>query len=212
MSTVVATPRANNQPSPVFGASYSYGFIASAAITSSYSSLDGDIAYVGAGTFSYTTSTGTISQATNSDGQVVDATALYNYLFNYPATSQLNTAELGGRTLTRGVYSSVTALSLNGTLTFDAQGDSSAIFVVRSMGAKNTTAQARMTLINGAKASNVYFVLGGAETFGAGSQVVGNYLTGGAITFGAGCTLTGRAFAINGDITAPYLTQVFPPA
>ncbi|MCU1593336.1 MAG: hypothetical protein JWO12_728, partial [Frankiales bacterium] len=59
-----------------------------------------------------------------------DVTTAYNDAAGR-ATSSAITADLGGRTLTPGVYTGPT-LALTGTLTLDAKGDPNAVFVFQS--------------------------------------------------------------------------------
>lgn len=123
----------------------------------------------------------------------------------------LAAGELGGLTFTPGVYHSIAAMSLTGTVTLDAGGARDAVFIFRTDGALNTAAPSSVTLVNGASASNVYWQAAGAVGIAAGASFSGTILTTAAITVGAGATLTGRALSSNGTITLAGNTIVTPP-
>src|SRR5690606_29803838 len=57
-----------------------------------------------------------------------DVTTAYNFLAGQACGATL-TGDLGGRTLTRGVYCLASSAQLTGTLTLDAQGTAGAVFV-----------------------------------------------------------------------------------
>ncbi len=103
--------------------------------------------------------------------------------------------ELGGLTLTSGVYHSIAALAVTGTLTLDAEGDPNAVFVLRTDAAFNTAAASVVVLANGAQAANVFWVVAGAAGTGANSFLSGTILAQGAITLGASTELIGRALS-----------------
>jgi hypothetical protein len=58
-----------------------------------------------------------------------DVTTAYNSLASAPCTTDLTGQNLGGLTLTPGVYCFSTSAFLTGTLTLDGQGNSSAVFI-----------------------------------------------------------------------------------
>ena len=61
-------------------------------------------------------------------------------------------ADLGGLTLTSGVYKSASSLGLTGALTLDAQGNPNAVFVFQAGSTLTTASASRVNLINGAQA------------------------------------------------------------
>ena len=130
----------------------------------------------------------------------VDLVTLYNYLKNLPATVTNHAAAYGGgETLGPGVYTQAAASSIAGTLTLDASGDPSALFVFRSVGAFSTGALTEIVLINGAVSNNVWWIAEGAISTSAGSIIRGSLLTNqAAVSTGAGTQIQGRMLAING--------------
>ncbi|MET0234548.1 MAG: ice-binding family protein, partial [Kibdelosporangium sp.] len=105
------------------------------------------------------------------------------------------TGELGGLILTPGVYHAVAALAVTGTLTLDAEGDPDAVFVFQTDAAFNTAAASIVNLVNGAQATNVFWVVTGAAGTGANSFLAGAILAQGAITLGASTQLIGQALS-----------------
>lgn len=92
-----------------------------------------------------------------------------------------------------GVHTSVTAFSNTGTMTLDADGDSSAVFIFQIGAAFSPAASSKVVLTGGALANNVFWQVSGAVSFGAGAEYVGTFLGAGAITLGDGASIKGRA-------------------
>jgi hypothetical protein len=123
------------------------------------------------------------------------------------------TGDLGGVTLTPGVYAAGAALTLAGTLTLDAQGDPDAVFILQAGSTLGTGANSQVNLVGGAQACNVFWQVGSSATLGASSELAGTILASTSISMGDGVTINGRALArdgavtmINDTITAPQCT------
>lgn len=101
-------------------------------------------------------------------------------------------AELGGLTLTSGIYENAGAFGLTGSLTLDAQGNPTSVFIIRTPAALVTAAGAQVVLTNGAQACNVYWIVGGAATLGATNNFSGKILASAGITLGAATTVKGQ--------------------
>jgi ice-binding like protein/uncharacterized protein DUF11 len=111
-------------------------------------------------------------------------------------------AELGGTTQTPGVYDSAAGtFGITGTLTLDAQGDPSAVFIFQAASTLITASLSNVDLINGAQASNVFWVVGSFATLGANSTLRGTILAVTSITVTTGVTVDGRALAVGGAVT-----------
>jgi cytoskeletal protein CcmA (bactofilin family) len=104
---------------------------------------------------------------------------------------------LAGRTLVAGAYTATSGgfLTLAGNLTLDARGNSNAVFIIKSPTYISTAAGSSVTLINGAKASNVFWVTGQYMSMGADARISGNILANGYVTVGAGASVRGRVFS-----------------
>ena len=110
-------------------------------------------------------------------------------------------ADLGGLTLTPGVYSNASSLALTGTLTLDAKGDPNAAFVFQAGSTLITASASRVRLVNGAQACNVFWKVGSSATLGTSTVFAGNILALTSISMNDGVTLNGRALARNGAVT-----------
>jgi hypothetical protein len=130
-----------------------------------------------------------------------------------PVTFPAHAATFGtGEVLTKGVYYIPSAASIGGALTLDAQGDPDAFWVVKINGALTVTAGATMTLINGAKSCNVFFLANGAITSGAGAILKGTLFSKvGAVGLAADVQLEGRMFSQSGAITMGLGAIASPP-
>jgi hypothetical protein len=109
----------------------------------------------------------------------------------------------GNATIPPGVYISATSSSIGvtGVLTLDGQGDSNARFVFQAPSTLTTAAGAvgapgsQIVLINGAKASNVWWQVGSSATIGTYAVFNGNILADTSITMGTSSTSCGRLLA-----------------
>ncbi len=109
--------------------------------------------------------------------------------------------DLGGQTLTPGLYFSSSALSLTGTVTLDALGDANALFVIQVATTLTTAAGSQVVLTGSADPFNVTWVVLGSADLGAGSSFQGSILAGQSITLGTGAVIEGRALARSGAVT-----------
>jgi hypothetical protein len=101
-----------------------------------------------------------------------------------------------------GNYSQVAATTHSGNITLDAEGNPDAVFVFKCGAAHAiNTAGSGFTLINGAKLSNVYWLVTGAITTAGNCALIGNYIGSAAVNLASGCTLEGRICTILGAIT-----------
>ena len=131
-----------------------------------------------------------------------DLALLYNDLLARPANLE-TTGVYGGilTTLTQGVYHSATAASIAGNLTFDAQNDPNARFIIQTDGAFTMAAGAKIILANGAKAQNIFWVINGAASLAANAEAKGIFICSGAISLGASCKLEGILLTTVGAIS-----------
>ena len=110
-------------------------------------------------------------------------------------------ADLGGLTLTGGVYKSASALQLTGALTLDAQGDPNTVFIFQAASTLITASASHVNLINGAQPCNVFWQVGSSATLGTSSVFVGNILALTSVSMNNAVTVQGRALARNGSVT-----------
>jgi Ice-binding-like/Bacterial Ig-like domain len=142
----------------------------------------------------------------------------YSQAAGEPSTTTFS-GDLAGVTFHPGVHTSAAAVTNTGTMTLDADGDSSAVFVFQVGAALSSAASSKVVLTNGALANNVFWQVVGAVSLGAGASDVGTFLAAGAITLGDGASVKGRLLTPGtvamtnspvtqpiDDLTAPVVT------
>jgi hypothetical protein len=130
-----------------------------------------------------------------------DVTTAYVSLAGLPCSSDQTGKDLGGLTLTPGVYCFSSEAQLTGTLVLDAQNVADAAFIFQ-IGSKLTTSSgASVRMINGASPCNVFWQVGSSATIGTNTAFVGNILALTSISLQTGASLAGRALARNGAVT-----------
>ena len=149
------------------------------------------------------TVSGTIDATNASAMQAqMDLTSAYNVAAAQPCGGVLTGQNLGGQTLTAGVYCFASSAQLNGTLILNAQGDANAVFIFEIGSTLTTLSNSHVTIINGGSGNNVFWQVGGSATLGTTSQFAGNILALSSITLDAGADVScGRALALNGTVT-----------
>ncbi|MDI6741175.1 MAG: ice-binding family protein [Smithella sp.] len=136
----------------------------------------------------------------------IDVTTAYNALAAMPFTSNLTGQDLGGLTLTPGVYRFDSSAQLTGTLTLDAQGTNSAFWVFQ-IGSTLTTASASSVQVinfgsNGGFDDGLFWQVGSSATLGTSTAFEGNILALASITLNTTATIeNGRALAQTGAVT-----------
>jgi type VI secretion system secreted protein VgrG len=122
----------------------------------------------------------------------------YNDLASWRTTRSLTGQDLGGKTLTPGVYTFSSSAQLTGTLTLSGNG----IFIFRTGSTLTTASNSHVLVTNGANGCGVYWKVGSSATLGSGTQFKGTIIALTSITMVTGATiLPGRALARNGAVT-----------
>jgi hypothetical protein len=118
---------------------------------------------------------------------------------------------LGGRTLTPGLYKSTSSLEISsGDLTLDAQGDVNAVFIFQMASTLTTTSARQVILSGGAQAANIFWQVGSSATLGTTSVFKGNILAMASITVTTGATVEGRLLARTAAVTLDSNTISLP--
>ncbi|HEY0477281.1 MAG TPA: ice-binding family protein [Kofleriaceae bacterium] len=125
-----------------------------------------------------------------------DLTTAYNDAAGRTLCAMTVAGNLGGQTLTPGLYKSTSSLAISsGDLTLDAQGDPDAVFIFQMASTLTTTSGRKVILSGGARAANVFWQVGSSATLGTTSVFQGTIMADQAITMATGATLNGRALA-----------------
>lgn len=139
-----------------------------------------------------------------------DLTTAYNYAAGRTANDiVLLAGNIGGLTLTPGLYKSSGSLQISsGDLTFDAKGNSNAVFIIQIASTLNTTAGRKIILTGGALASRIFWQVGTSATLGTTSVFKGSILADQSISLNTGATIEGRLLARIGAVTLNGSTVV----
>ena len=138
---------------------------------------------------------------------LADARVEYNYLAGLPCDTNLSGVDLGGRTLTPGVYCFDSSAQLTGTLILDAQGSCDSLFVFQTGSTLTTAVASEIIVINNPCAANcrgggnVFFQVGSSATIGTGSQFVGNIVANTSVTLNFNASVSGSVFGLIGAVT-----------
>ncbi|MEO8670229.1 MAG: ice-binding family protein [Tahibacter sp.] len=130
-----------------------------------------------------------------------DLTTAYNFVAGQACNTDLTGQDLGGLTLTPGVYCFSTSAQLTGTLTLDAQSNPNAVFLFKIGSTLTTASNSQVQVINGGSNCNVYWQVGSSATLGTATAFAGNILALTSITATTGSSMSGRALARNGAVT-----------
>jgi hypothetical protein len=200
------TARADAAQPPVgLGTAASFAVLAGSTVTNTGPSvINGDLG-VSPGTAISGFPPGTVNGTTHSADAVAnqaqsDLTAAYDDAAGRTPAASVP-GDIGGLTLTPGVYKSGSSVLVTGDVTLDAQGDPNAVFIFQIGSTLTTASGSRVRLINGASPCNVYWQVGSSATIGTTTTFKGNVLALTSITANTGATFEGRLLARNGAVT-----------
>jgi len=140
-----------------------------------------------------------------------DLTTAFNDAAGRTVSAVTVAGNLGGQTLTPGLYKSTSSLEVSsGDLTLDAQGDANAVFIFQMASTLTTTSGRQVILSGRAKAANVFWQVGTSATLGSTSSFKGTIMADQSISLTTGATLEGRALARTGAVTMDSNTITIP--
>lgn len=112
---------------------------------------------------------------------------------NHPDFLNLGAGNIGGKTLTPGLYKWTSAVVIPTDITI--AGSDTDVWIFQIAGTLNMSAAVRMTLTGGALAKNIFWVTAGAATFGTTSHVEGTILSQTGVNLQTGASINGRMLA-----------------
>lgn len=141
----------------------------------------------------------------------LDLTAAYDDAAGRTLCPISKAGNLGGQTLTPGLYKSTSGLAItSGNLTLDADGDPNAVFIFQMASTLDVTSGLKVILTGGASSANVFWQVGTSATFGTTSVFEGTVMANQAISLDTGATLNGRALASIAGVTLLSNSVVVP--
>ncbi len=131
-----------------------------------------------------------------------------------------------GQILTAGVHYIDAAATLDNELILDGENDANAIFIFHIDGSFSTSANSSISLINDAKACNVFWVSEGLVEMASNTKMKGTLIADNSgININTGCEVEGRVFSTTGAINtdgvllftpigcgSPFLTGPIAPS
>jgi hypothetical protein len=141
-----------------------------------------------------------------------DLVTQYNALSAAACTSNLTGQDLGGQTLTPGVYCFNSSAQLTGALTLNAQGNANATFIFKTESTLTTASASSVLLINGGNPCGVAWRVGSSATLGTTTSFIGNLIALTSISMNNNANIIGgRALARNGAVTLISNDITFAP-
>ncbi len=128
-------------------------------------------------------------------------TTAFNMLAVQPCDVNLTGQNLGGLTLTPGVYCFNTSAQLTGTLTLNGLGNPGSVWVFQTGSTLTTASGSSVNFTNGGQACGVHWQIGSSATIGSGTSFRGNIFAQASITMNTGANNQGALFARTAAVT-----------
>ena len=120
-------------------------------------------------------------------------------------------SDIGGMTLSPGLYRAPLSLAITGNVTLDGKGDPDSVFIIQVPSKLTVSVNSSVTLIGRAKARNIFWQVGTSATLKKASVFKGNILAHASISLGTGATVAdGRLLARIGAVTLLHNTVTEP--
>jgi hypothetical protein len=164
--------------------------------------ITGEAGFVTSGTI-YKSDPGNVASTAKTDLQIAYDDAAGRTPVTIIAT------ELGGQTLTPGVYASNSGtFEINGTLTLDAENDPNGVFIFQTSTTLVTAVSSNVSLLRQARYCRIFWKIGSSATLGGSSHFVGHLFALQSITVNDSASINGQLLARNGSVTLSNNTIV----
>jgi ice-binding like protein len=187
---------------PSLGRAKSFAVLGGSTVTNTGATrITGDVGVSSPGVSVTGFPPGTIARGTRHVGDPAanaaqrDAQTAYAALAGKACTTRLTGQDLGGKSLSPGVYCFTSSAQLTGQLALDARGNPNGVWVFQIASALTTATSSSVVMSQGGRAGNVFWQVGSAATLGTGTVFAGNILAYSSITMNIGASLSGRALA-----------------
>ena len=207
LAVMMTIPAKAAEPNVNLGTASGFAVLAGTEIisTATATQINGDVGVAPGTTVTWLTAKSVTGGAIHINDDAAISARKDLALANADVTGRTSTksiaADLGGQTLTPGVYSLKSPAILTGTLKLDAQGDPNAVFIFKTASTLTTEADSTIELINGARFSRIFWQVGSTAVLGANTIFKGSILADTSITAGQGATVQGRLLAVTGSVT-----------
>jgi hypothetical protein len=220
MAAALSGPASTVGAQSALGTAQAFGVLGSSTVTNTGpTSVVGDLG-VSPGTALTTTGGLIVTGSTHLADAVaaqaqVDASQAYTAFAGLPVTSNLTGQDLGGMTLTPGVYFFQSSAQLTGNLFLNFLDNPDAQFVFQIGSALTTASGSSVIGLDGLFGPNVFFQVGSSATLGTTTGFQGSIIANQSVTLTTGATIScGRAIALNGAVTMDHnvVSTVCPAA
>jgi hypothetical protein len=202
---------------PALASAASFEILASSTVTANAgTTVFGDVGVSTAGGLINGLPVGQPTGGTRHPGDAValqaqnDVTPAYNDLAGRACNAVLTGVDLGGLTLSGGVYCFSSTAQLTGILTLDGLGNPDAVFVFKIGSGLTTASNSSVVLTGLAQAKNVWWQVTSSAVLGTNTAFQGNIIALASITLNTGTTITGRALARTGAVTMDANAATLP--
>ena len=214
ITTLLLIPIINFAQAPTMGTIANFVlFSTNGAVTNSgISHLTGNVGTNNGSSTGFGNVNGVMHDGDLASGQCAsDLLIAYNQLNSRVPTFFPSSLLGNGQTLNAGVYKITGATTLNLTLILNGQGNPNAVFIFQLQGSFSTNANAKVKLINGAQACNVFWKVEGLVSMAAATTMRGTVIANNAaINMNTNDTLEGRALSTAGAVTTDGVLAYTP--
>ena len=110
-------------------------------------------------------------------------------------------ADIGGMTITPGMYVAPTTLGISGTVTLDGQNNTGSTFIFQIPSTLTTAVNSKVKVVQGANACNIFWQVGSSATLDTNSHFKGTLMAAVSVSLGTGARVVGRILTEGGAVT-----------